>query len=148
MTDAELNEVLNALYLVYPSMFKNIEDPRRRERYVRWYNDQIGDLDAIDCLNGLKKYNRSEQGKYNPSVYDIINYAKAEKRKRLAGSANRRLVTEDEEMYNLYLKEMRKPAEKRDEWLIQRCLPSCEIMTNPEAYKAKYGKYREEFEKL
>lgn len=60
----------------------------------------------------------------------------------------RRIVTPDEEMYNIYLQEMRKPPEKRNEWLIKQCLPSCEIMTNPEAYKKKYGAYREEYERM
>ena len=63
------------------------------------------------------------------------------------GKSRRKIGTPEEESYEMYLEEMKKPPQKRNEWLIRRLLPSCEIFTNPEAFKKKYGKYREEFEK-
>lgn len=142
-------DILNNLYLIYPRMFEKLEDPRRMERYITKWTTYLDGLQHDDVIKGIDKYVLSDKGNYNPSVKDIVNYAREEqiKRERKEGTGKRRVVTTDEEMYNLYLKEMAKPVEKRNEWLIKQCLPSCEIMTNAEAFKKKYGKYREEFER-
>lgn len=60
----------------------------------------------------------------------------------------RRIVTPEEEMYNIYLNEMKKPPKERNEELIRMCLPSAQLFTDPKAYRMHFGKSREEFEKL
>lgn len=149
MNREQIADILNNLYLIYPRMFEKLEDPRRMERYISKWTTYLEGLEHDDVIKGIDRYVLSDKGNYNPSVKDIVNYAKEEqkKRERAEGTGKRRIVTEDEQMYNIYLAEMKKEPSKRNEWLIQRCLPSCEIMTNPEAYKKKYGKYREEYER-
>ena len=60
----------------------------------------------------------------------------------------RRIETPEEVMYNIYLDEMKKPPNKRNEDLIRRCLPAAMIFTNKYEYKKHFGKWREDFEKL
>lgn len=150
MSRDEIVKTLNNLHLVYPRMFKDIEDPRRKEQYISLYTKYLGEFECVDVTSGIDKYIESEQGRYEPSLNDLINYSKAERARRLSkkGGSGRRIVTDDEWRYELYLNEMKKDPEKRNEWLMKRCLDSYEIMTSPEKYIAKHGKPREEFEAL
>ena len=150
MNREQIADILNNLYLIYPRMFEKLEDPRRMEKYITKWTEYLKGVQHDDAIKGIDRYVLSDRGNYNPSVKDIVNYAKEEqiKRERKEGVGTRRIITEDEEMYEIYLNEMKKEPSKRNEWLIKRCLPSAEIMTNPEAYKKKYGKYREENERI
>lgn len=149
MNREQIADILNNLYLIYPRMFEKLEDPRRMEKYISKWTKYLEGLEHDDVIKAIDRYVLSDRGNYNPSVKDIVDYSKVEKskRERREGTGSRRIVTEDEQMYNIYLTEMKKEPSKRNEWLIQRCLPSCEIMTNPAAYKNKYGKTREEYER-
>lgn len=128
----------------------DLDNPQIRNRYVGLYTKFLNNLSLQDVLKGIDKYVLSDQGKYQPGINEIVNYAKTEQsiRQRKEGASSRRIVTEDEMMYNLYLNEMKKEPSKRNEWLIEQCLPSCEIMTNEQAYIKKYGKPRAENEAL
>ena len=149
LTRDEINEVLNTINTLYPRSFNNLDSQRRRDIYIREYTKHLGDLTYKDCVKALDIWVANDESGRAPTVSVLRQKTIAERDKRLykEGKGTRRIVTEDEQMYNLYLQEMAKPVEKRNEWLIRQCLPSCEIMTNPEAFKKKYGKYREEFEK-
>ena len=149
MTRDEINEILNTINTLYPRSFNNLDSQRRRDIYIREYTKHLGDLAYKDCVKALDIWVANDESGRAPTVSVLRQKTIAERDKRLykEGKGTRRIVTEDEEMYNIYLQEMKKEPSKRNEWLIQRCLPSCEIMTNPEAYKKKYGKYREEYEK-
>lgn len=150
MTRDEVVNILNDLYLVYPRLFKDIEDPRRKERYIQLYTKYLGEFRLEDVKNALDRYLKSEQGRYDPSFNDLINYSKAEKRKRESkeGSGTRRIETPEEVMYNIYLNEMKKEPSKRNEELIRMCLPAAELFTDEDAYTRHFGAPREEFEKL
>lgn len=149
MNREEVNEVLNTINTLYPRSFANLDSPKRRDIYIREYSKHLGDLTLKDCVKALDVWVANDDKGYAPTVAVLRSKTITERDKRLykEGKGTRRIVTEDEWMYNLYLEEMRKEPSKRNEDLIQRCLPSCEIMTNPEAYKRKYGKTREEYER-
>jgi hypothetical protein len=146
----EIKTILNDFYLVYPSMFKDIEDPRRKDRYISLYEKYIGCFTYEDVTRGLEKYIQSEQGKYSPSIHDIIGFSKVEQKQRLRkeGNSDARIETPEEVMYQIYLNEMKKEPGKRNEDLIRRCLPAAKLFNEPEAYKRHFGKTREEYERL
>ena len=153
MTRDEVVKIINEeLYGAYPVEFGEIaRNNIAMDSYVKKLIETFtrNKFTFEDVRDGIRKLVEGDDGKWKPSINLIVRYAKDEQAKRLRreGVGTRRIVTEDEQMYNIYLQEMKKEPSKRNEWLIQRCLPSCEIMTNPEAYKKKYGKYREEYEK-
>lgn len=150
MTREDIITILNDLYLVYPRLFKDIEDPRRKERYVSLYTKYLGDYDIRDVKNALDVYIKSENGRKEPSFNDLINISNIEKRKRESkeGSGGRRIETPEEVMANLFHEEMKKPREKRNEELLEMTKYYAGLFQDPERYRAHFGAYREEFEKL
>lgn len=149
MNRSEIVEILNNLYLIYPRMFEKLEDPKRMDMYVLKYSKYFQGLQHDDIMNGIDRYVLSDKGNYNPSVKDIVNYAKAEQKKRehKEGIGTRQIETDDEVRYNIYLQEINKEPSKRNETLIRMCMESARIMTEPGAFEKKYGKTREEYER-
>lgn len=153
MTRDEVVKIINEeLYGAYPVEFGEIaRNNVAMDSYVKKLMETFtrNKFTYSDVRDGVRRLVEGDDGKWKPSINLIVRYAKDEQAKRLRreGTGTRRIVTEDEQMYDIYLAEMKKPIEKRNEWLIRQCLPSCEIMTNPEAFKKKYGKYREEYER-
>ena len=152
MTRDEVVDIINKeLYGAYPTELGEIA---RNTTAMNSYVEKLQEtftrhgFTYSDVRDGIRKLVEGDEGGYKPRLNNMVKYAKVEKtlRERREGRGKRRIVTEDETMYGYYQEEMAKPPEKRNEWLIRRCLPSCKIMTDPEAYKAKYGKYREEYE--
>ena len=146
----EIVDILNDLYLVYPRLFKDIENPKRRDRYVGLYTKYIGEFKHIDVKKALDKYIASELGKNSPSMNDLIHYSKIERQKRESeeGSGRRRIETPEEVMANMFHQEMAKPHDKRDYDLLERTKYYVNLFQDPEAYKKHFGKSREEFERL
>ena len=140
----ELQECMNVYITMWKATIQGLE--HRNQVILLWQNRGFLKYDKDLFIKALYEYEDTADKPYvaprPKQIMDAYNVVKA----RVKGKGNRRIVTEDETMYGYYLDEMKKPPEKRNEWLIRQCLPSCEIMTNPEAYKAKYGKYREEYE--
>ena len=146
----EIIEVLNTLNTLYPMAFNNLSSEKRRNIYISQYTKHLGDIPFNDVMTAIDNWVANDESGKAPTISVLKARANKERDRRLSkeGRGSRRIETVDEYYYNLYLVEMKKEPSKRNEWLIQQLLPACEIMTNPEAYKAKYGKYREEFERL
>lgn len=140
---------LNEFITLYPNTYRGYTQDQLAKVCQGWERlyDRVTDYRSF--IDALYEYNKNADYPNPPTTKQWLQTYKNVKTRNdsASGNSKRRIVTEDEQMYNLYLKEMKKEPSKRNEWLIERCLPSCEIMTNPEAYKKKYGKYREEYEK-
>ena len=140
---------LNEFITLYPNTYRGYTQDQLAKVCQGWERlyDKVTDYKSF--IDALYEYNKNADYPNPPTTKQWLQIYKNVKARNDAksGASKRRIVTEDEQMYNIYLQEMKKEPSKRNEWLIQRCLPSCEIMTNPEAYKKKYGKYREEYEK-
>lgn len=140
---------LNEFITLYPNTYRGYTVDQLAKVASGWERLYGKVTDYKSFIDALYDYNKNADYPNPPTTKQWLqSYKNAKARNDVkSGNGNRRIVTTDEEMYNLYLKEMAKPVEKRNEWLIKQCLPSCEIMTNAEAFKKKYGKYREEFER-
>lgn len=140
---------LNEFITLYPNIYRGYTVDQLAKVASGWERLYGKVTDYKSFIDALYDYNKNADYPNPPTTKQWLqSYKNAKARNDVkSGNGNRRIVTTDEEMYNLYLKEMAKPVEKRNEWLIKQCLPSCEIMTNAEAFKKKYGKYREEFER-
>ena len=141
---------LNEFITLYPNVYRGYTQPQLEKVCQGWERLYEKVTDYNSFIDGLYDFNKNSDYPAPPTTKQWIQAyknAKARNNKK-KGQSTRRIETVDEYNYNLYLAEMKKEPSKRNEWLIERLLPSCEIMTNPEAYKAKYGKYREEFERL
>lgn len=153
MIREDVAKIINEeLYGAYPVEFGEIaRNNTAMDSYVKKLLETFNrnKFSYEDVRDGIRRLVEGDDGKWKPSINLIVKYAKEEQSKRLRreGVNTRRIVTEDEEMYNLYLNEMKKEPSKRNEWLIHRCLPSAKIMNDAEAYKKKYGKSREENER-
>ena len=149
MTSNEIRMALNEFITLYPNTYRGYTQDQLAKVCQGWERlyDKVTDYRSF--IDALYEYNKNADYPNPPTTKQWLQTYKNVKARNdsASGNSKRRIVTEDEQMYNLYLKEMKKEPSKRNEWLIQRCLPSCEIMTNPEAYKKKYGKYREEYER-
>ena len=145
MTLNELQECMN----VYITMWKTqIQGESHRDSVMKLWQDRgFLKFERDLLIKAFYEYEDTAEKPYvAPRPKQIMDAYKTVKA-RYENKANRRIITPEEESYQMYLEEMKKPPQKRNEWLIRRLLPSCEIFTNPEAFKRKYGKYREEFEK-
>ena len=153
ITREDVARVINEeLYGAFPIEFGEISRNRQSmDSYVSKILEtcQRRGFTYTDLRDGARALTEGDEGNYRITISKIVKYAEIEKKKRERrdGTGKRRIITPEEESYEMYLEEMKKPPQKRNEWLIRRLLPSCEIFTNPEAFKRKYGKYREEFEK-
>lgn len=140
---------LNEFITLYPNTYRGYTQDQLAKVCQGWERlyDKVTDYRSF--IDALYEYNKNADYPNPPTTKQWLQTYKNVKARNdsASGNSKRRIVTEDEQMYNLYLKEMKKEPSKRNEWLIERCMPSCEIMTNPKAYKAKYGKYREEYER-
>lgn len=149
MTSNEIRMALNEFITLYPNTYRGYTQDQLAKVCQGWERlyDKVTDYKSF--IDALYEYNKNADYPNPPTTKQWLQTYKNVKARNdsASGNSKRRIVTEDEQMYNLYLKEMKKDPSKRNEWLIERCLPSCEIMANPEAYKAKYGKYREEHER-
>ena len=150
MNRTEMASCLNILYLAYPRMFERLDDPERKEAYLQLYGRHLNEFDFKDVKNAIDSYISSDSGKYQPSIAELKRLSEQEKKERIfhETKGSRRIETPEEVMYNIYLEEMDKPADKRNEWLIRQCLPAAKIMTDPNEYRRHFGKPREEYEKL
>lgn len=109
--------------------------------------DKVTDFDAF--MDALYEFESKSDYASPPTTKQWLDlYRSMKGRKTGDETAVRRIVTPEEQMYNIYLEEMNKPVNQRDEWLIRQCLPAAKIMTDPEAYRRHFGKPREEYEKL
>ena len=152
MNRDEIITILNDLYLVYPRLFKDLEDPRRRDRYIGLYTKYLGEFKLVDVKNALDTYIKSENGRKDPSFNDLINLSKIERKKREnhEGTGQRRIITPEEVAADLFHKEMAKPHEKRDYKLLGMTKFYAAMFTDDEEgrenYKKHFGKSREEYE--
>lgn len=140
---------LNEFITLYPNVYRGYSQDQLAKVCQGWERLYEKVTDYKSFIGALYEFNKNADYPTPPTTKQWIGTYKTVKARNDAkkGMSSRRIITEDEEMYNIYLAEMKKEPSKRNEWLIERCLPSCEIMTNPEAFKKKYGKYREEFER-
>ena len=145
MTQSELNQCMNLYITLWKSTVVSSE--HRDSLMETWVERGLLKLDCDLFRKALYEYEDTAEKAYiAPRHRQIMDAYRTVEARAGYGKRKRRIVTEDETMYGYYQEEMAKPPEKRNEWLIRQCLPSCKIMTDPEAYKAKYGKYREEYE--
>lgn len=145
MTQTELNECMNVYITMWKSMV--VGNDHRDAIMKIWVDRGFLKYDKDLFIKALYHYEDTDEKSYlAPRPKKIMDAYKTVKA-RVENKTNRRIVTTEEVSYEMYLAEMKKPPQKRNEWLIRRLLPSCEIFTNPEAFKRKYGKCREEFEK-
>lgn len=150
MTSNEIRMALNEFITLYPNVYRGYDQNQLAKVCQGWERLYEKVEDYKSFIDALYDYNKNADYPTPPTTKQWIGAYKTVKARNDAkkGLSKRRIITEDEEMYNIYLSEMKKEPSKRNEWLVQRCLPSCEIMTNPEAYKKKYGQYREENERF
>lgn len=141
---------LNEFITLYPNVYRGYSQDQLAKVCQGWERLYESVKDYKSFIDGLYDFNKTADYPAPPTTKQWLQcYRNAKARNDVKRGGNgRRIITPDEEMYNTYLQEMAKEPSKRNEWLIQRCLPSCEIMTNPEAYKRKYGKTREENERF
>lgn len=141
---------LNEFITLYPNVYRGYNQQQLEKVCQGWKRLYESVNDYVSFIDALYEFNKASDYPSPPTTRQWLQaYRNAKARNdKIRGKNARRIETVDEYMYNLYLKEMKKEPSKRNEWLIERLMPACEIMTNPEAYKAKYGKYREEFERL
>lgn len=147
MTSTEIFRALNEFIALYPNYYKN-QSRESMERIARsWMKkyEEVTDYDTF--INALYEFERSSDYSNPPTTKQLLDLYKS-MGVRKNKSSERRIETPEEVMYQLYLKEMKKPADKRDETLIRMCLPSAKLFNDPEAYRRHFGKPREEFEKL
>lgn len=141
---------LNEFITLYPNVYRGYSQDQLAKVCQGWERlyDKVTDYKSF--IDALYDFNKSADYPAPPTTKQWLqSYKNAKARNDVKrGASGRRIITPDEEMYNIYLQEMTKAPSKRNEWLIERCLPSCEIMTNPEAYRKKYGKSREENERF
>lgn len=149
MTSNEIRMALNEFITLYPNTYRGYTQDQLAKVCSGWERLYDSVKDYRSFVDALYEYNKNADYPNPPTTKQWLQTYKNVKARNDAknGSSKRRIVTEDEQMYDLYLNEMTKPVEKRNEWLIRRCLPSAQIMNDPGRYKAKYGKTREEYER-
>lgn len=140
---------LNEFITLYPNTYRGYSQDQLAKVCNGWERLYESVTDYQSFIDALYEYNKNADYPNPPTTKQWIQAYKNVKTRNDAknGKSRRRIITPEEESYQMYLEEMKKQPQKRNEWLIRRLLPSCEIFTNPEAFKRKYGKYREEFEK-
>lgn len=148
MNSVEINDILNTLNTLYPASFNNTQSERRRNIYINKFTKILGDLTFEDVNKAIDNWLLNDENGKAPTVSVLRARAIKERDRRLhkEGTGTRRIETIDEVMYNIYLTQMSLEPKERNEELIRRCLPSCEIMTNEQAYIKAYGKPRKEYE--
>lgn len=150
MTSNEIRVALNEFITLYPNVYRGY-DQNQLAKVCQGWEKLYGEVEDLQSfIDALYEFNKNADYPTPPTTKQWIGAYRTVKARNdfKKGKGGRRIITEDEEMYQIYLNEMKKEPSKRNEWLIKRCLPSAEIMTNPEAYKHKYGKYREENERI
>lgn len=147
MTSIEIQRAINEFISLYPNYYRNLSADSMHNIMKSWERrfEKVDDYKTF--IDTLYEYDSKSDYPNPPTTKQILDLYNTLKKRKEHKNGGRRIVTDDEWRYELYLNEMKKPPEKRNEWLIKRCLESCEIMTNPEAYKRKHGAYREEFER-
>ena len=154
MTREEVADLINKeLYGAYPLDYDAIARNRAAmDSYVSKLLESFNRNGFVysDVRDGIRKYSEGEEGKWKPSLNDLVRYSRLEKnmRERREGVGRRRISTFEEDLYDIYLSEMKKEPSKRNEWLIRQCLPAAELLNDPEAYHRKYGASREEYERF
>lgn len=145
MTPIELQECMNVYITLWKSM---VQGPEHRDSlYSVWKDRGFLNYDKDLFIKALYLYeDTSEKNYLAPRPKQIMDAYKTVKA-RERNSGERRIVTPEEVMYEIYLKEMEKPTEKRNEDLVRRCLPAARLFNDPEAYRKHFGKTREEYEK-
>ena len=146
MTSTEIFRALNEFIALYPNYYKN-QSRESMERIARSWMKKYEDVTDYDTfINALYEFERTSDYSSPPTTKQLLDLYKTLRMRKK--TEERRIETPEEVMYNLYLKEMQKPPEKRDETLIRMCLPCAKLFNDPVAYKKHFGKSREEFEKL
>ena len=148
MTSTEIFQALNEFRGLYPNYYKDNSRTAMEQVAKSWMRRFSKVDDYKTFVDAMYEFERTSDYANPPTTKQLLDLYRTMKSRSKSKSGGRRIVTDDEWKYELYLKEMKKEPGKRDEWLIKRLLPSCEIMTNPEAYKRKYGTSREEHERL
>lgn len=148
MTPTEIHRAINEFNALYPNYYKNQSQAMMEQIARSWAKkyDNVQDYDAF--IQALYEFERKSEFPNPPTTKQWLDLYRLQLNRKAGKKMKRRIVTDDEEKYNMYLEEMKKPPEKRNEWLLERLKPSVIIMTNPEEYKRKHGAYREEFEAL
>lgn len=157
MNNTEALEIIRTMGDMYPNAYKDIDNQEKANRQKELMIRHLGDFDYTDVINGLHTYFDSEKGRYFPSMRDLKDFAKIEKRNRLSrqGIKSRRIVTAEEVIASEYVElmelakkngmseEIREELEKRKKYYLMFYGPN-----KDENYKAYFGKSREEFERL
>jgi len=150
MNADEVRKAFNEFVNLYPNQFNSYTHQQKAEIARSWEKlyEKVTDCEAF--IEGMYDLKRSSNSIQPPSARDLLDAYRTAKARMdyRSGRGGKRIITDDESRYQIYLQEMKKEPDKRDERLIQMCLPSAEIMCNKEAYIQKYGKPREEYERL
>lgn len=157
MNSTEALEIIRTISDMYPNAYKDIDNQTKADRQKELMIRHLDDFEYQDVINGLHTYFDSEKGKYIPSMHDLKDFAKIEKRRRESkqGIRKRRIMTAEEDIANEYVdimkhaqkhgmsEEIREELEKRKKYYLMFYGPH-----KDENYKAYFGMSREEFERL
>lgn len=138
---------MNEYNTLYPNIYRNY-DQHQLERVLESWERMFADVsDCETFIDALYHHNRTSDYPTPPTTKVWLeNYRILKEKKR--ADTERRIETPEEVMYQLYLEEMQKPADKRNEWLCRQALPDAKLFNDEQAYIKYFGKPRKEFEKL
>lgn len=157
MNNTEALEIIRTISDMYPNAYKDIDNQTKADRQKELMVRHLSDFEYTDVINGLHTYFDSEKGRYIPSMRDLKDFAKMEKRRRLSrqGISRRRIETAEEVIANEYVElmelarknglseEIRAELEKRKKYYLMFYGPN-----KDKNYEEYFGMSREEFERL
>ena len=147
MQSNEIYKCINVYMGLWPYAIKS---EQHRDILFSIWERRYGDYDCNTLIDTLYKIDEEAETKQEPTTKKIMAVYKSLYERKI-GRSGRRLVTNEETLCNLFHEEMKKPYDKRDYWLLDQIkwtVPLFEGEGWEERYKAHFGKYREEYEKL
>ena len=148
MTSVEIRRAMNEFIALYPNYYRNLSQ-ESMERIARSWQKRFESVNNYDAfVEVLYQYEAESEYPNPPSTKQWMTMYKTKVNQKELGRSVRRIETPEEVLSNMYHYEMRKPPNKRNEWLIRRCIPYARLFQDENAYIKYFGKPRKEFEKL
>ena len=144
MLTNELYKCINTYMGLYPYAIKS---EQQRDFFFQIWQRRYGNYDCNTLIDTLFWIDEHAETKQEPTTKQIMTVYKSLSKE----SDGYRIETNEEVLCNLFHEEMAKPYDKRDYELLDRIkwtVPLFEGDGWEERYKAHFGKYREEYEKL
>lgn len=145
MTQNDLQECMNKYISMWKTYIVSID--HRESTMNTWIERGFLKLEKDLFIKALYEYeDTADNPNFAPRPKRILDAYKVVKARANKGG-DRRIVTQEEVFYNYYMDEMKKEPDKRNEWLIRRCLPYADRYLHDDKFIARYGMTRAEMEK-